>query len=283
MDARLQPVRMMQAFDYKTIYATPRRPVFARNIVSCSHPLAAQAGLRMIAAGGNAVDAAVAAAAVMTLVEPVQQRPRLGFVLHPLGRPARCTGSMRRARRPRCGRRNTSTRSSRRAARRRRPVAGARSPCRVRWLRGSAMSRALRQVAVRRSAGAGNRHRRARLRGAGGHSAQVAACIRSEGLVSQPGFAEVFLPRGRVPEVGELMRMPGAASALRAIASTRGEAFYRGEIAQAIERQAKAQGGALRAADLAGFRAAMGRADRAWTTAATGCTRSRPTGRASRR
>jgi gamma-glutamyltranspeptidase/glutathione hydrolase len=49
------------------------------------------------------------------------------------------------------------------------------------------------------------------------------------------------------------MRMPGAAKALRAIAQSQGEAFYRGEIAQAIERQARAQGGAMRASDLAAF------------------------------
>ena len=44
---------MKNAFDWSTGYASQRSPVFARNVVSTSHPLAAQAGLRMLQAGGN--------------------------------------------------------------------------------------------------------------------------------------------------------------------------------------------------------------------------------------
>jgi len=58
-------------FNYQTPYTSTRLPVFARNVVSTSHPLAAQAGLRILWQGGNAVDAAIAAAAALTITEPV--------------------------------------------------------------------------------------------------------------------------------------------------------------------------------------------------------------------
>ena len=47
-----------------------RLPVFARNVVLTSHPLAAQAGLRMLWQGGNAVDAALTASALQCVIEP---------------------------------------------------------------------------------------------------------------------------------------------------------------------------------------------------------------------
>ena len=58
------------------------------------------------------------------------------------------------------------------------------------------------------------------------------------------------MPWGRAPQVGELFQFPAAARALRAIGATRGEAFYTGEIAQAMAAFAQAHGGSLRLADL---------------------------------
>ena len=62
---------MTVPFLWELPYAWPRKPVLARNVVCTSQPLAAQAGLAMLADGGSAVDAALAAAITLTLVEPV--------------------------------------------------------------------------------------------------------------------------------------------------------------------------------------------------------------------
>jgi gamma-glutamyltranspeptidase/glutathione hydrolase len=70
-------------------------------------------------------------------------------------------------------------------------------------------------------------------------------------LESQPGFRQAFMPRGRAPLPGEKFTFPDQAATLRKIAESRGEAFYRGELAEKIAAHAKSNGGAMTVADLA--------------------------------
>ena len=244
---------MSSSFNYSNPYPSTRVPVFARNVVSTSHPLAAQAGLRMIAAGGNAVDAAVAAAAVMTLVEPCSNGLGAdafcilwdGQQLHGLNAsgPAPAAWTLDYFKR--------------------KHGADAHKPPMRGWDSVSVPGAVASWVAL------SERFGKLRFEDLLAPAIEIAergyavpvvvqdkwtAASQVQALVSQPGFAETFLPRGRAPAVGELFRMPGAARALKAIAATRGQAFYSGEIAEALARHAAAHGGAMTLADLAGFK-----------------------------
>ena len=72
-------------------------------------------------------------------------------------------------------------------------------------------------------------------------------------LKETPEATRVFLPHGKVPEIGERFSNPDLAKSLRLIADHGRDAFYRGEIAQAIIKSSSALGGTMQADDLADF------------------------------
>ena len=59
----------------------------------------------------------------------------------------------------------------------------------------------------------------------------------------KPGFAEVFMPGGRAPREGEIFRNPALAKTLRIVAEKGRDGYYKGPIAEAIVRYSKANGG----------------------------------------
>jgi len=68
------PVKQAVPFAFTNPYAWPRKPLLSANVVSTSQPLATAAGLQILAKGGNAADAAVAAGAALS------QTPRARMV-----------------------------------------------------------------------------------------------------------------------------------------------------------------------------------------------------------
>ena len=238
-------------FNHVSSYSSIRLPVFARNVVSTSHPLAAQAGLRMLWKGGNAVDAAIAAAAAMTIVEPVSNGLGSdafcilwdGKELHGLNASGRAPDAWTPeyfSRKYGAGQANGPRRGVDSIT-----VPGAVSA----WV---AMSERFGKLPF-----ADLMEPAAEIAERGYLLPPVVQQKWAAGapeLQSQPGFAESFLPRGRAPKVGELFQFPAAARALRSIGATGGRSYYEGEIAEAIAGYVQKHGGSMTRADLAAHR-----------------------------
>ena len=238
-------------FNYQTPYTSTRLPVFARNVVSTSHPLAAQAGLRILWQGGNAVDAAIAAAAALTITEPVSNGLGSdafcilwdGQQLHGLN----ASGSAPQAWTPGYfqSKYGASATTPPKRGMDSVTIPGAVSA----WVAlserfGKLPFEDLLQPAIEIAER--------------GYLLPVVVQQKWEAatpeLQSLPGFAQSFLPWGRAPKVGELFKFPAAARGLRLIAQTKGQAFYGGEIAQALARFSADNGGSHQVSDFAQFK-----------------------------
>ncbi|PUE32238.1 gamma-glutamyltransferase [Limnohabitans sp. Jir61] len=239
-------------FNSPNPYTSTRLPVFARNVVSTSHPLAAQAGLRMLWQGGNAVDAAIAAAAAITLTEPVSCGLGSdafcilwdGQQLHGLN----ASGTAPQAWTPEYFKRKYGDGI---ATPPKRGMDSVTVPGAVAgWVAmserfGKLPFEDLLQPAIEIA-------ERGYLLPVVVQQKWAAATPE---LQSQPGFAQNFLPWGRAPNVGELFKFSAAAKGLRAIAKSQGQALYGGEIAQAIEAFSNQHGGSITARDFANYKA----------------------------
>jgi gamma-glutamyltranspeptidase/glutathione hydrolase len=244
---------MNHAFDWSTGYASRRSPIFARNVVSTSHPLAAQAGLRMLQNGGNAVDAAIATAAAMTIVEPCSNGLGSdafcilwdGKALHGLN----ASGCAPQGWTPEYFSKKYGP--------------DAQTPPRRGWDSVTVPGAVAGWVALHERFGKlpfADLMAPAIEIAERGYAVPVivqgkwAAAAALDEVNSQPGWAQAFMPRGRAPNVGERFTFDDAARTLRLIALTTGEAFYGGEVAAAAEAHAKANGGVMTAEDFANYR-----------------------------
>jgi len=229
--------------DWGFPYASQRMPVLARNAVATSQPLAAQAGLRMLLQGGNAVDAALAAAITATVVEPVANG--IGGDAFAMVWDGKSLHGLNAS-----GRSPAAWTPSRFAGREAMPGLGWESvtvPGGVSaWVALSERFGKLRFEALFEPAIS---YARDGFLVTPTIARQWAAAVPA--LAAQPGFADAFLPHGRAPIAGELFVNPDQARSLEQIATTRGEAIYRGALAERIAVEAGRHGAAMSTDDLA--------------------------------
>jgi gamma-glutamyltranspeptidase / glutathione hydrolase len=225
-----------------------RSEVIAQHGMACtSQPLATQAAIDILKQGGSAVDAAIAANAVLGLVEP----PSCGIGgdlfaivwdsntkrLHGLNASGRSPATLTRQHFSELGLTRVPTNG---------PLPVSVPGCVDGWfeLHGKFGKLPMDKVLAPAIAYANE----------GFPVSEVIAEDWekiSETMQKQPGFKETFMPNGRAPHTGEVFVNRGLGSTLAKIARGGRDAFYKGEIAQTIGAFMKKHGGFLSAQDLA--------------------------------
>jgi gamma-glutamyltranspeptidase / glutathione hydrolase len=218
-----------------------------RGAVAANHPLAAQAGLLALRAGGNAVDAAVATAAALAVVEPMmsglggdgfyhvyRQATGRGVVFNGTGpAPAAATPERYAGGIPRIGPLSVSVPGT---------VAGLdlmhREFGRLPWRDLFAEA-----IGFARDGFAATRAYR--------HFAEEYRAT----LMIDPRSAAIFLADGRAPALGAPIIQPNLARSLEEIAADGAETFYRGRLAGRLVAGLNAAGTLVQASDLEAFTA----------------------------
>ncbi len=236
-------------FNWQNPYPTIRHALHARNVVSTSQPLAAQAGLTMLLQGGNAADAIIAAAAALMIVEPVSNGLGSdafaivwdGKELHGLNASGTAPAAW-----------NAQYFDKKYGASMQMPTRGWDAVTIPGAVAGweaihskfgrLAFAQVLQPAIELAERGYGVSYVLAR---------KWAAAIPE--LKSFQDFSETFMPNGRAPTEGELFKFPAAAATLRRLAAVGPRDFYEGEIASKIVAHSKASGAAMTADDLRNY------------------------------
>lgn len=235
-------------------YPSRRMTVYAqKGMVATSQPLAAQAGLDMIKKGGNAIDAAIATAACLTVLEPTSNGIG-GDAFALVWTQGKLHGLNASGPAPQ----GISIEALKAAGYEEMPKHGL-VPVTVpgapaAWVALSERFGRLPLEDVLQPAiqYAEEGYPLSPILGHYWKKAYQAYSANLKGEEFKAWF-ETFAPAGRAPEIGEVWRSPGHAKTLQAIAETKGKAFYQGAIAKQIDQFSREHGGYIRYEDLAAY------------------------------
>ena len=224
-----------------------RAPVLAKNTVASSQPLATQAGIEALQNGGNAVDAALATAITLTVVEPTMNGlGGDGFAilwdgkkLHGLN----ASGCAPAAWTPEY-------------------FSGKDAMDLIGWNTVTVPGMVSGWVALSKKFGKlpfAQLFKRAIDYAENGFPVSPVIARQWREAISilknQPGFSDSFLIEGKAPKAGQIWRYPAQAKTLKEIASTEGQSFYKGPLAQSMVDFAQATGGCFTMQDFANYQA----------------------------
>jgi gamma-glutamyltranspeptidase/glutathione hydrolase len=240
--------------------AGPQAPPAAHKAaIASAHPLATQAGLEMLAAGGNAFDAAVAVSAALAVVEPSSSGLGGGgfYLLHSAADGADIVVDARE-KAPGAASRDMYLDAAGLPV----PDASVGGPLAAAIPGEPAafdfLARKYGKLPLRRSLEPAIRLAREGFP----MYARLQAGIRAKraNLLRSPAAAAIFLtPDGQVPEIGTLVKQPDLARTLEALAVRGAPGFYSGAVAQGLVDGVRAGGGIWTLADLSAYRVALRR------------------------
>lgn len=228
-------------------FATRSEVIARQAMAATSQPLATQAALEIMRAGGNAIDAAIAANAVLALVEPTgcglggdlfaivwEEKTRK---LHGLNACGRSPASLSLSEFERRGLKSIPALG---------PLPVSVPGCVDGWFELSARLGSLPMSQVLAPA--------IRYARDGAPISELIAFYWARNaarLAQYENFSRVFMPGGQAPSVGTSFANPELAATLEALAKDGRDAFYRGEIARRIDAYMQRNGGFLSYQDLA--------------------------------